>query len=90
MGDVRILLLEDSSADQELITRELNRLGWSLVRCETTLDGFQEALSSFQPSLILADYRLAKFNADTALRLVRTTDPELPFILLTGTLDEVI
>jgi hypothetical protein len=88
MNDIRILMLEDSDFDRELITRELKHLGLESILCVSTREKFIEALSAFRPSVVLADYRLGSFNAHEALLLVREKERDLPFILITGTLDE--
>src|ERR1051325_8021488 len=88
MDEVRILLLEASSSHRDLIRHELSLLGWTDVRCEAARPGFIEALSSFDPSLVLADHGLAGFTAEKALRLARKKDPDVPFILITGAAEE--
>jgi len=88
-SDLRILLLEDSPADVELIRKELEgcdlsfRLG--LVQSEGEL---RRALENETPDLILSDHGLPSFDGFTALRIVRETNPELPFIFVSGSNDQ--
>ncbi|MEW5917844.1 MAG: response regulator transcription factor [Gemmatimonadota bacterium] len=86
---LRVLLLEDSPADAELITSELNRSGLqAVVRRTDTRDEFARALREFGPAIILSDHGLPQFSALSALQLVQVVRPTAPLILVTGTLDE--
>jgi signal transduction histidine kinase len=87
--ELRILHLEDSPQDSELVRRELRRTGLSFAfRCVDTRAGFVEQLEKFQPDLIISDYQLPSFDGLTALALVRERYPELPFILASGFIGE--
>ena len=61
---IRILLLEDSELDAELIKAELslNEVEYTMTRVETE-EGFRCALAGFKPHAVLADYRLPSFGA---------------------------
>ncbi|MBK5964476.1 histidine kinase [Thiocystis minor] len=86
---LRILLLEDSPSDAELIERFLRKSGLSFdSRRVEREDTFVEALDAFRPEVILADYSLPHFDGLQALNLVRARDPDLPFIFVTGALGE--
>ncbi len=86
---MRILLLEDSWADAELIGTSLRKsnIDCELVRVETRTD-FVEALKTKTFDLILADYALPSFDGFSALDLARTTCPDVPFIIISGILGE--
>ena len=66
--DLRILLLEDSDLDAELLIHELNKreIFFIAQRVQTRSD-FTRAISEFQPELILADYKLPGFDDVQAL-----------------------
>lgn len=89
MKVLRILLLEDSLLDAELIHANLSDAGidCELVRVETRAD-FVAALEKGSFDLILADYALPSFDGISALEIARTTCPELPFIFVSATLGE--
>ncbi len=89
MKVLRILLLEDSLLDAELINANLSDAGidCELVRVETRAD-FVAALEKDSFDLILADYALPSFDGISALEIARTTCPELPFIFVSATLGE--
>ena len=86
---LRVLVLEDVLTDAELEVRELRRAGiaveWTRVETETA---FREALVSFDPGIVLADFSLPGWNGMAALAVVRSERPDLPFIVVTGALDE--
>lgn len=87
--ELRILLLEDSQQDAELMQRELRRGGISFSSCRVdTQLAFVEQLEKFQPDLIISDYLLPSFDGLTALSLMRKRFPELPFILVSGYIGE--
>ena len=88
---LRILLLEDSAADAELITFELRRIDEECeIKRVDTKDAFSEALKSFDPSLILADYTLPNFDAMSALKIAKLEAPTVPFIIVTGSISEEV
>lgn len=88
MGPKRILHLEDSPEDAELIATALDQgdLGAELLWV-TTRSAFQQALE--KPwDLILADYSLPGFQDRQALELALDRCPDVPFIYISGTMGE--
>ncbi len=86
---MRVLILEDQSADAELMARALKAGGVEFTaRRVATRDDFLRALAEFEPTLILADYSLPQFSALDALRLARKLGPPIPFIVVSGTIDD--
>ncbi len=85
----RILILEDSELDAELIAGEIRPLFPEAdFRRVDTEEAFKEALDAFKPQLILSDYNLPQFNGLKALRLEQEACPETPFIIITGSMNE--
>jgi PAS domain S-box-containing protein len=86
---LRILLLEDSLLDTELIQAYLTDGGidCELVRVETRTD-FQTALETQSFALILCDYSLPAFDGIAALAMAQATCPDVPLILVSATLGE--
>jgi PAS domain S-box-containing protein len=84
---IHILILEDSRGDVLLIKHQLLQaeLDFILEQVETR-ESFEEALHSFQPDIILADYTLPTYDGFQALIKANETCPEVPFIFVTGTL----
>lgn len=87
--ELRILHLEDLVSDAELIRHELRRanLNFTSLRVDTEAD-FIQALTDFNPNLILADYTLPSFDGTDALAISQRLVPDVPFIFVTGTLGE--
>ena len=86
---LRLLMLEDSAVDARMNEHVLNKAGlvFESLRVETR-DAFFDALESFQPDLVLADYNLPTYNGLDALKLLREHHPDLPFVFVTGTMGE--
>ena len=85
---LKILMVEDSAEDAELLAAELERAGFMLhcVRVETEEKFLAELESS--PDIILSDYSLPQFSGIRALELLRERDQDIPFILISGTVGE--
>ena len=88
---IRILFVEDVPADVELAVRVLRQeeLAFTFTRVETKA-AFLKALEEFQPDLIISDYAMPAFDGMQVLKLLLERDLTLPFILLTGSLNEEI
>jgi two-component system, cell cycle sensor histidine kinase and response regulator CckA len=86
---LQILVVEDSEDDMLLMLRELRRGGYTLdfVRVETPTQ-MQTALDRQPWDLVIADYSLPEFGALEALKLMQTQQPDLPFIIVSGTITE--
>lgn len=86
---IRILSLEDSALDAELIQRELNQgeLDYLWTRVQTRSD-YARALHEFQPEIILADYKLPAFDGAQALAIAKDRFPDVPVIVISGAVGE--
>ena len=86
---LRILHLEDSPLDAELISVRLRADGLS---CEINLvdeeRGFREGLRRQGLDLILADYSLPLFDGMSALAIARQVCPDIPFLFVSGAIGE--
>ena len=86
---LRILILEDVPMDAELMEYELARSNIRFdARCVETRDEFERQLDDFQPDLILSDYTLPRFDGMAALSLARQRAPAVPFLIVTGSVNE--
>jgi PAS domain S-box-containing protein len=86
---LRILILEDVPMDAELMEYELARSNIPFdARCVDSRDGFVRQLDDFQPHLILSDYTLPRFDGMAALSLARERAPAVPFLIVTGSVNE--
>ncbi len=88
---LQILHLEDSAKDAELIRTMLEGLSDALdYRRVETREEFETALKGCRWDVILSDYKLPSFDGIAALSLARQLCPETPFILVSGTIGEVL
>ena len=70
--DIRILILEDSVRDAELLERELRQGEIAFIARKVDSRGdFVQQLDEFDPDLIIADYKLPSFDGLQALEIVR-------------------
>lgn len=86
---IRILHLEDSTVDHELVRRALQRSGlaFTLEHVET-LEEFQHATATGTFDAIVADYRLRGFTAIDAWDALKSQPSAPPFILVSGAIGE--
>lgn len=86
---LRVLLVEASPEDAEFIRRELLKTGRALeLTCADTLDDVAEALNQRAWDVVLCDYARLGFDGLDVLGLVRRKSPDLPFILVSGKIDQ--
>lgn len=87
----KVLMLEDSEFDAELIREHLRRVEPepTVVRA-VSRDDFVRALEQDRYDLILADYSLPGFDGMAALEIAREKASETPFIFVSGVLGEEI
>ena len=89
MEQVPVLMVEDDDNDAVLINRELGRLTPTpVVQHVRTKPAFAAALEGFAPHAILSDHNIPGFSGWEALELAQHAQPDVPFILVTGSLDE--
>ena len=86
---LRILIVEDVPTDAELIKHEIkkNNIEFNDIIVDTNKD-YIDALNSFKPDIILSDYSLPHFDGMQALKIKQELVPLIPFILVTGSLNE--
>jgi DNA-binding NarL/FixJ family response regulator len=85
---IRILMLEDSEADAELIRYQLQVSGLPTITARVDSgESFAAALREFTPDVVLSDHSLAQFDAPSALAVLRRIRPTTPLILVTGSLN---
>ena len=87
---LRILLVEDSSDDAQLIAHQLEQDGLVVdyQRVDNESD-FMAALA-WTPDLVLSDYSMPQFNGPRALQILKERAPHIPFVLISGTVGEDI
>src|SRR6478609_3242761 len=85
---IKLLLVEDSPEDTELLVGALHRAGyepeWTRVDTEA---GFLAGLHA-NLDLVISDYSMPQFTGLRALELNQAHHPEIPFIVVSGTIGE--
>ena len=87
---LRVLMVEDSAADAELMLRELRRrmerpiLHHRVASEQALLD----AIDGFRPDVILSDFSMPSFGGHDALAIAIRRAPETPFLYVSGTIGE--
>jgi PAS domain S-box-containing protein len=86
---LRVLMVEDSEDDALLEIRELKKGGYNPVyeRVETAA-AMKKALKEKQWDIILCDYKLPKFNAPSAIAVLKETNIDIPLIIVSGAIGE--
>jgi PAS domain S-box-containing protein len=86
---LRVLHLEDRPRDAEVIRHKLVAEG---VSCDiilvSTQDEFKAALMRESFDLVLCDYNLPGYDGISALTCAQHTQPDVPVILISGTVDD--
>jgi CheY-like chemotaxis protein len=86
---LKVLIVEDSHWDAELLVAEIKREGYQVFfdRVETA-EAFESALGKGDWDVILSDYMMPQFSALEALALYKASGRDIPFILVSGTVGE--
>src|SRR5881409_414682 len=86
---LRVLIVEDSATDAELMLRALRQAGFEPDhhRVETAA-AMRAALDGQAWDVVLSDYSLPGFDAMGALALLRDAAPDVPFIVVSGSVGE--
>ncbi len=87
---LRVLLVEDNTADSELVLHELKRAGFDVTsKLVQAAEEFRLTLEKFVPDIVLADYNLGQWKGMEALEIIRNKALDIPLILVSGALGEV-
>lgn len=88
---LRILFAEDNKSDVEIAKRLITKAGISFVdRVVESKEDFIDALNELNPDIILCDYSMPRFDGMRALLLRQELAPLIPFILVTGSINEEV
>lgn len=86
---LRVLMVEDSEADALLLTRALDRGGYAVSTDRVdTEEAMRRALQSKPWDIILCDHAMPRFSAPEALELLKQHEMDLPFIIVSGYIEE--
>jgi two-component system, cell cycle sensor histidine kinase and response regulator CckA len=84
-----ILLIEDSEEDAVIILRELKQGGYDVdfARVDSP-EALQVSLATRRWDLVLSDFAMPRLSGIDALKLVRSTGSDVPFIFISGAMGE--
>jgi PAS domain S-box-containing protein len=86
---IRILFAEDLPADAEMARREIKKGGIEFIyKVVDTEPGFRKELKEFDPDIVVSDYSMPSFDGMTALKITRSVSNFIPFVVLTGSMNE--
>ncbi|MFI5916477.1 response regulator [Dactylosporangium sp. NPDC051541] len=89
METVRLLLIEDSEDDAILVVNRLRRSGLTIEhRRVETAEAMSAELDRSPPDIVISDNSMPRFNAEAALKLLRRTGLDIPFIVVSGQIGE--
>lgn len=88
---LRVLVIDDSEHDALLIVRELKRGGFapSFERVDTA-EGMHRVLERKEFDVILSDHGMPRFDAHAALAIARERGLDVPFIIVSGSIGEMV
>jgi signal transduction histidine kinase len=88
---LRLLVVEDAEDDVLLLIRQLRQGGYdpSYERVETA-DGLRSALHRGGWEVIISDYTMPRFSGLEALAITLQLAPDVPFLLISGTVGEEV
>lgn len=86
---LRVLIVEDSTVDADLLLRILAKAGYEVIseRIDTS-EAMKAALQRGPWDVVLADYRMPQFSAPEALALLKESGLDLPFLVVSGGIGE--
>lgn len=86
---LRLLLIEDSDSDAQLMIRLLKRAGFNLIWEQIqTGEEMVLALNRDPWDIILSDYNMPQFDAISALQILHASGQDIPFIVVSGAIGE--
>lgn len=86
---LKILILEDLKTDQTLIKRQVLKIAPHAIFVSTnSKQSFLEQVNWANFDVVLSDYNLPSYTGEEALEVVKEKMPHVPFIYITGTLND--
>ncbi|MEM8527162.1 MAG: response regulator [Bacteroidota bacterium] len=86
---LKVLLLEDLPTDQILVKRQVLKFAPNtLFSTANSRESFEEQINWTHFDVILSDYKLPAYTGLDALQFVRKHQAHVPFIFITGTMND--
>lgn len=88
---LRVLIVDDSPDDTDLVLRELRRGSYDPdYRLVDTPEALVESIETREWDVILCDFTMPGFTGNQALSLIRSRGLDTPFIFVSGTIGEEV
>ncbi len=87
-GAIRLLIVEDSKPDTELLLREFRKAGFAPVYCRVDDEASLQTVLKEKWDLAITDYQLPGFDGLSAVMTLQQADPDLPVIMVSGRIGE--
>ena len=88
---LRILCVEDSEDDTELLLRELRKGGFAPEHCRVdNEEAMRAALASSIWDIVVSDYSMPNFDGISALNVLKQFGSDIPFIIVSANIGEEI
>ena len=86
---IKILFVEDLPSDVEIARRALKKeeMDFTDLVVDNEID-YKKSLKEFQPDIVISDYSMPSFDGMSALKILMSFRKEIPFIILTGSMNE--
>lgn len=86
---LKLLMIEDSEDDTELFLSHLRKGGFKVDHARVADEvSLRHALTTRKWDLIISDHKMPSFSAPEALRIVKETGIDVPFIIVSGAVGE--
>ncbi len=86
---LKVLIVEDSEEDADLIVLELKRGGFDpICRRVDNAEAMASALAEREWDIVLSDYSMPRFSVTEALCMVQSHGLDIPFVIVSATIGE--
>jgi two-component system cell cycle sensor histidine kinase/response regulator CckA len=86
---LRVMIIEDSDDDAKMVLRELRRANYEVdFERVASADALKSLIAARAWDLFISDFSMPRFSGIDALRFVRSTGCDAPFIFVSGTMGE--
>ncbi|HLP40227.1 MAG TPA: response regulator [Fibrobacteria bacterium] len=86
---LRILIVEDSEDDAFLEIHHIEKGNYKVeYEIVQTAESFMKTLNGKVWDVVLCDYKMPRFNGFEALKIFKQSGPDIPFIIISGTIGE--
>ncbi len=84
---IKVLIVEDNVNDAQLIEYNINKIVENpTIISVNTYNDFLDSLESFDPDIVISDYKMNGFNGMDVLRYTKIHSKVSNFIFITGTI----